>query len=126
MSHFWQSGTITDDDGPYIPGEVDCSWIIAPTGASRIHLIISKLELGGLDGHDHEELQIAVCQDIECGNPVHIPGSPFDEHSEYFNQVYTCLDHNRLWLNSFKTPTFQVLHFLPTLLSFELVPCIQY
>lgn len=83
-SHLEQTGTITDDDGPYIPGEDDCSWIIAPTGASRIHLTISKLELGGLDGYDIEELQIVVCQDIECSHPMHIDGSPFNANSPLF------------------------------------------
>jgi hypothetical protein len=85
-----QSGTISDNDGPYIPGEDDCSWIIAPTGATRIHLVISKLQLGGLEGKDHEELQIAVCQDIHCRNPVDIQvqRSPFNE--KRVSQLTTC------------------------------------
>ena len=101
-SCFGQNGTISDNDGPYTPGEDDCSWIIAPTGASRIHLVISKLELGGLDGKDHEELQIAVCRDIECRNPVDILGSPFTENQ--VSQATSCMSN----LNSLTAMSYQV------------------
>jgi hypothetical protein len=87
---FEQSGIISDNDGPYLPGEDDCSWMIAPTGASRIYLTITKLELGGMDGNAREELRIEVCQDFECRNPVDVAGSPFDQNSDYFAQQHMC------------------------------------
>jgi hypothetical protein len=118
MSCFGQNGTITDDDGMYIPGEDGCSWILAPVGARRIHLVISKLELGGLDGNDNEGLQIVVCKDMECSNPTDIPGSPFNQNSDYFSGLFGCslLDS---WMYPSQEPIYQVflLYFLSTLTS---------
>ena len=100
---------ITDDDGPYVPGEDSCSWIIRPIGpgASRIFLVISKLELGGLDSTDYEQLQIEVCQDMECSNPVHIPGSPFDQNSDYFSNVSPCAFES--WMDPSRDFLFQAV-----------------
>lgn len=105
---FGQNGTISDGDGPYIPGEDDCSWIIAPTGARSIHLVISKLELGGLDSSDNEELRIVVCKDMECINPVDIAGSPFDQNSDYFSVLHPCTMESR-WMYPSSDPMYQVL-----------------
>jgi hypothetical protein len=81
----WQHGTLTDGDRTYAPWD-DCTWFIAPQGASKVQLTFSKLELGGIAGNDHETLEVVVCEDLACRNPVHAPGSPYDEQSNYFNQ----------------------------------------
>lgn len=72
---------ISDGDGPYFPGVSDCTWIIAPTGASTLYLTLSSLVLGGAGGDEDDQLEISVCEDINCLSPINIPGSPFSQSS---------------------------------------------
>lgn len=86
----WQHGTVTDGDRTYVPWD-DCTWLIAPKEGSKIQITFSKLELGGIAGNDHETLEVMVCQDLACQNPVHVSGSPYDEGSNYFDgDRFTC------------------------------------
>ena len=77
----FQKGVVTDGDGPYIPGIDDCTWIIAPDGASTIYLTFSTLILGGAGGNDPETLELASCNDIACTSPIIILGSPYAQTS---------------------------------------------
>ncbi len=104
MTHIaLQLGTITDGDGSYVPGVDDCTWLIAPTNATKIQLIFSKLELGGSGGRDREILEIALCDDLECSQPRDIPGSPFDKDSQSF-AVPDCYDTTSLLRGPPNTP----------------------
>ena len=76
-----QYGTITDGDGPYQPGVNEYTWTIAPPGANRLFLTLSKLSLGGIAGNGDEQLEIVSCESIACRSPKNIPKSPFSQRS---------------------------------------------
>ncbi len=78
---FLQYGIITDGDGPFLSGVGDCSWTIAPPGATELYLTFSKLSLGGNSGQDDERLEIVACESISCSFPQNIPRSPFSQRS---------------------------------------------
>jgi hypothetical protein len=76
-----QYGIITDGDGAYTPDVDDCTWTVAPPGATKIFLTFTKLSLGGNAGNDDEQLEIVTCESIACNFPENIPRSPFSQHS---------------------------------------------
>jgi hypothetical protein len=43
--HDLQAGTISDGDGPYIPGVDNCTWLIAPSGATKLAIAFSKFQV---------------------------------------------------------------------------------
>jgi hypothetical protein len=77
----WQYGIITDGDGPAPKSFDDCTWTIAPPGATKIFLTFSTLSLGGYSGSDDEKLEIVACESIACNFPSDIPRSPFSQFS---------------------------------------------
>ena len=86
---------ISDGDGPYIPGVSDCTWFIAPPGATTLYLTFSSLVLGGADGLDPDQLQISVCKDLECLEPVDVVGSPFSKMDDHLKRYDLCAAHGR-------------------------------
>jgi hypothetical protein len=78
---FLQHGIITDGDSLHKPGFNDCTWTIAPPGATTLFLTFLKLSLGGTSGKDDEQLEIVTCESIACSSPQQIPRSPFSQKS---------------------------------------------
>jgi hypothetical protein len=73
-----QHGIVTDGDHD---GPNDCTWTIAPPGATMLFLTFTKLSLGGTVGNDEEQLEIVSCESIKCSSPQNIPKSPFSQRS---------------------------------------------
>ena len=110
-----QNGIITDGDGPYQPGVDDCTWTIAPPGADRLFLTLSKLSLGGISGNDDEELEIVACESIACVFPQNIPRSPFSQRSPTIRWLFPLSQpwqHTNIFYNRslFVRANFQVHH----------------
>ena len=79
-SVFFQFGTITDDDGAYVPGRSNCTWLIAPPATAYITIYFRKLMLGGAFGRDLESVDIDACLDRDCSTFESIEGSPFNQN----------------------------------------------
>ena len=75
-----QRGIITDGDGSYSPEVDDCTWIIAPPGATKIYVVFTALTPGG-PSKEEEQIEIMACTDKECTSAQHVPGSPFTPQS---------------------------------------------
>ena len=88
---FVQYGIVTDGDGSYQPGVDDCTWTIAPPGATQLYLTISQLRLGGTVGDDDEELEIVACESTACNFPENIPRSPFTQRSRSLSWLISFL-----------------------------------